>query len=161
MLNEIKEKINTSEMLLIALGEDIVCDKDERDNIIEWLKRIVKHKNYYIISLNNQFTPEIMHEFEGHIVFTWLENENLEKDWEYYTLWLQGTLNKVLILVELEVGLKYPNVVRWPFEKIAYFNMKSTLIRIHKILAQVPQELQGKANSIKMDVNLFVKEVLL
>lgn len=69
--------------------------------------------------------------------------------WEKYTKWLQGTLNRKLCILELGVGLKYPSVIRWPFEKTAFFNQKACLFRVHHKLYQLTEELSGKGYSVK------------
>ena len=85
------------------------------------------------------------------------ESEYLE-DWNRYTTWLQKTLNKKILVLELGVGLEYPSVIRWPFEKIAYFNQKATFYRIHSKLFQVADELKGRTKTIAsnpMDILTF------
>lgn len=64
--------------------------------------------------------------------------------WQLYTKWLQGTLNKKVLILELGVGLKFPSVVRWPFEKIAYFNQKAVFYRVNENLYQMSEELKDK-----------------
>lgn len=87
--------------------------------------------------------------------------EGYLEQWETYTKWLQGTLNHQLCVIELDVGMDYPSVIRWPFEKISYFNRKSTFFRVNDKFYQLPEELKDKGNSIKMSAidflaNLFV-----
>ena len=81
--------------------------------------------------------------------------------WEVYTKWLQKTLNQELVILELGCNLKYPSVIRWPFEKIAFFNQKSTFYRIHESLYQISEEIAVRAyskqeNSACFLSNLFV-----
>lgn len=71
--------------------------------------------------------------------------------WGLYKRWLQGTINKRVVLLELGVGLEYPSVIRWPFEKIAFYNLKATLIRVHEKLYQLPEDLKGRGISVAMD----------
>jgi len=68
--------------------------------------------------------------------------------WEKYTKWLQGTLNHKLCILELGVGMRYPSVVRWPFEKMAFFNQKACLFRVHHKLYQLTEELSGKGYAV-------------
>ena len=68
--------------------------------------------------------------------------------WQKYTKWLQGTLNKKLCILELGVGMQCPSVIRFPFEKIGYFNQKADFIRINKNLYQLTEELKEKGISI-------------
>ena len=42
--------------------------------------------------------------------------------WAEYRNWLQCTINKKLCILELGVGLKFPNIIRWPFEKVGFYN---------------------------------------
>ena len=70
-------------------------------------------------------------------------------DWQNYTRWLQGTVNKKLCVLELGVGMKYPNVIRWPFEKIVYFNQKASMFRVHSKLCQLTEEIKDKAYKIE------------
>jgi hypothetical protein len=75
------------------------------------------------------------------------ENGYLKK-WESYTKWLQGTLNRKLLVLELGVGMKFPTVIRFPFEKVAYYNNKASFVRVNERLYQMTEELSGKGMSI-------------
>jgi len=68
--------------------------------------------------------------------------------WQLYTKWLQGTLNRNLVVLELGVGMKFPSVIRFPFEKIAYFNQKAKFYRINKNLYHLTEELATKGVGI-------------
>lgn len=68
--------------------------------------------------------------------------------WQQYTKWLQGTLNRKLLILELGVGMQCPSVIRWPFEKIAYYNQKALFYRVNEKLYQLSEELKGKGISI-------------
>lgn len=76
-------------------------------------------------------------------------NENgYKKQWEIYTKWLQGTLNKKVCILEMGVGVQNPTVIRWPFEKIAFLNQKASFYRINETLHQMPDEIAEKGNVI-------------
>lgn len=68
--------------------------------------------------------------------------------WSEYSKWLQGTLNKKLCVIELGVGLEYPTVIRFPFEKIVFYNQKAFLYRVHPFLYQLGEEIAGKGLGI-------------
>lgn len=68
--------------------------------------------------------------------------------WSVYTKWLQGTLNRKLLLLELGVGLQCPSVIRWPFEKIAFYNQKAYFCRVNESLYQISADLKGKGVGI-------------
>lgn len=74
-------------------------------------------------------------------------------NWALYTRFLQLTLNKKLVLIELGVDFEVPSVVRWSFEKITMLNNKAKLIRINENFPQLPEELKEKGISIKENPN--------
>ncbi len=71
--------------------------------------------------------------------------------WNTYKKWLQGTLNRRLLVLELGVGMQYPSVIRWPFEKAAFFNQKAFFCRVNETLYQLTEELSGKGCGISMN----------
>ena len=76
--------------------------------------------------------------------------------WNLYTKWIQGTLNKKLLLLELGVGMKYPSVIRWPFEKMCYINEKARLVRVNDYLHHMTEELKEKGDSVQENPVEFV-----
>lgn len=88
----------------------------------------------------------------------YIEEGYLSK-WQKYKLWLQGTVNKKLCVLELGVGMKYPTVIRWPFEKVVYFNQKAELFRVHSKLYQMTEEIKEKGHGICSSPIDFVKEL--
>lgn len=72
--------------------------------------------------------------------------------WNDYTKWLQGTLNRKLLILELGVGLQYSTIIRFPFEKIAFYNQKSRFFRINEKLYQLTPELKEKGISVSKNV---------
>lgn len=78
--------------------------------------------------------------------------------WDRYMKWTQGTLNKQVMVLELGVGLTYPNIIRWPFEKIAFFNQKASFYRVNETLYQMPEELQHKGVGIPRNAVDFLLE---
>lgn len=78
--------------------------------------------------------------------------------WNKYTRWLGCTLNRKLVILELGVGFQYPQVIRFPFEKTAFYNLKSAFVRVNSKFPQLPPELSQRGVSIaKIPVELFVK----
>lgn len=69
-------------------------------------------------------------------------------DWSIYTKWLQGTLNRKLCILELGVNLTFPSIIRWPFEKVAFYNQKASFFRVNEKLYHMSEELKDKGISI-------------
>ena len=68
--------------------------------------------------------------------------------WNVYTKWLQGTVNKKLCVLELGVGMEYPSVIRFPFEKILFYNQKAYMYRIHPTLYHLGEEISDRGLGI-------------
>lgn len=68
--------------------------------------------------------------------------------WGVYTKWLQGTLNRRLFILELGVGMQCPTVIRFPFEKVAFYNQKAFLCRVNGTLYHLTENLREKGCSI-------------
>lgn len=68
--------------------------------------------------------------------------------WQKYTRWLMGTLNRKLCILELGVGMQFLQIIRFPFEKVAYVNQKAYFYRVHSRLYQLTEELKEKGGSV-------------
>lgn len=88
----------------------------------------------------------------------YLEEGYLDK-WKIYKKWLQGTINKKVCLLEIGVGMKYPTVIRWPFEKITFYNQKAELFRIHSRIYQITGEIKERGYGICQKPEEFLKEL--
>lgn len=73
------------------------------------------------------------------------------EQWGQYTKWLQGTLNRRVLILELGVGMRFPTVIRFPFEKAAFFNQKAEFCRINEKLYHLTEELKGKGQGISQN----------
>lgn len=81
------------------------------------------------------------------------------KQWESYTKWLQRTINRQIILLELGENFETPTVIRWPFEKIAFINQKSRFVRVNSRLPQISEDVKERAFSIKEDSLDFLYQI--
>ena len=84
--------------------------------------------------------------------------EGYLKQWSLYTKWLQGTVNKSLCVLELGVGMEYPTVVRFPFEKMVFYNQKAFMYRVHPTLYQMGEEIGIRGVGICRDPVDFLCE---
>lgn len=132
----------------------------------EVLAELLKDKNYFVISLCEDGLLEQAGLKEDRILTPAGEGEQTSEDgvypadrWEVYTKWLQGTLNRKLVILELGVGLELPQLIRFPFEKVAYFNQKSSLYRVHSHLYQMTEEIKERGQSVPIHpVELLLEE---
>lgn len=118
---------------------DKMFGKLYQDHVIEEMPQLGKCAECgYDMVLNNIYT-------ENYDERGYLDN------WQLYTKWLQGTLNKKVLVLELGVGMKYPGVIRWPFEKVITYNQKAFLYRINEKIYQLPQEISTKGCGISQN----------
>ena len=82
--------------------------------------------------------------------------EGYLSQWQLYTKWVQGTVNKKLLILELGVDMRFPSVIRWPFEKICYINQKSKMIRVNKTLFHMTEEIKDRGIGIKEEPIDFI-----
>ena len=69
--------------------------------------------------------------------------------WEKHKKWISGTLNRKLLTLDLGTSLRFPQIIRFPFEKITMINDKAKMIRVNEKLWQIPAEISEKAESVK------------
>ena len=82
--------------------------------------------------------------------------EGYKPQWEKYTDWLQHTLHKKVCILELGVGMNLPGIIRWPFEKAAFYNEKADFFRVNAQLYHMTKELENKGVSIAVDAVDFL-----
>lgn len=79
--------------------------------------------------------------------------------WNAYQKWITTTLNRNLLLIEAGVDFTLPGIIRFPFEKMAFYNNKAYLYRIHAKVPQISQELKGKAQAVTCHAVTFFAEM--
>lgn len=79
--------------------------------------------------------------------------------WNVYQTWIQSTMNKKMILLELGEGFQTPTVMRWPFEKLVFYQEKAILCCVHESLSMVSEEIGKRAYSIAENSVDFVLQL--
>lgn len=86
--------------------------------------------------------------YNNYLADNYIEDDYIPM-WEKHKKWVSLTINKKLLALELGVSFKFPQIIRWPFEKIVSLNNKAELIRVNETLPQLSEEVSGKGTSIK------------
>lgn len=151
---ELKEKTKDAERVLIGIGAEWkMCDA-KREKVIslatEQLKTLLEGKDYFVISTLEKEELDRLG-FESNHTVAPLDVSLTEEQWNTYTFWLSGTLNRKLVIMELGEGFKHPSLIRWAFEKTAAINHKACLYRVHKTFYQISDEISGKGAAVKAD----------
>lgn len=85
----------------------------------------------------------------------YVESGYLEQ-WKQYQQWLQKAMNQKIAIIELGEGFQTPTVMRWPFEKLAFYQEKATLFCAHENFFMLPEEISERAYSIEEHSVTFV-----
>ncbi|MDO4522305.1 MAG: hypothetical protein Q4B57_04050 [Eubacteriales bacterium] len=161
MIEQIREVIAASDMVLLGIGDELSLQKVSKEKLLEayhTMAQLVAGKPWFAVTLNTDdviFESELNRFFivapcgsdaSGNVVTNvdYDESEYLPQ-WQFYQNWLASTIGKKLCMLEFGVGMKYPSVVRMPFEKMAYLNQKAFLVRVHTKLAMVPENAMGRS----------------
>ncbi len=159
---EVIDAIADAEMVLVGIGEEFSsCEKNDLHEAYSALGTLLKDKNYYMITVSDDMSIHASGFSKDRIYepLKYGEVPEDDADWIRYTKWLQGTLNRNLLVLELGVGLLRPGIIRFPFEKITMINQKASLIRIHAHLYQLPKELADRGHSVQENAPHFLNHM--
>lgn len=151
---EIQEEVRKAEKILVGIGAEWKRGDEDREEQIrrasKALRGLLEGKDAFIISTLTLGEMEDRG-FEKEHMVTPLDVSLTEEQWNGYTGWLAGTLNRTTVLLELGEGFAHPSLIRWPFERTAAINRKARLYRVHKTFYQITEELKEKAAAVKAD----------
>jgi len=153
-LEELRAEVQSANLVLVGLGERLSGDLD---SFYQELSKLLHGKDYFIVTLLDREGLEKAGISSEQITAPFSEGEASDS-WDKYLHWLGFTLNQKLCVLELGVGFKYPDVIRFPFEKTSYFNQKSRYIRVNETFPQLSAEIADRGVSIKKNPVAFFAE---
>lgn len=74
-------------------------------------------------------------------------------------MFIRDNREKKLLFLELGVGYNTPWIIRYPFEKMTDYYLKTQLIRINQGIATVPDLIKSKSIGIDAEINQTLKEI--
>lgn len=168
----IMDRIKSSMMVLVGIGTEVSLNSYSKEELLRFYREIaeaVKGKFYFVVTLN---TDDLIYEagLDPSLIVApcgsdrdknVVTDENYDESgylpqWQAYQSWLGNTLNRDLVILELGVGFNFPSVLRFPDERMVFFNQKSTLVRVHSEFYQVPKEIADRSITVaKNPVELF------
>lgn len=77
-----------------------------------------------------------------------------------YFEFIKNADKKKLLLLELGVGFNTPIIIRWPFEKIALKQSKSTLIRMNTDKPNIPDKLKFRSITFDEDISEIFNKII-
>lgn len=152
---ELKTEVQEANLVLVGIGEEI---SGNLSDFYKNLAALLEKKDYFIVTLQDRGGLETAGMASGQITAPFSEGE-AQESWEKYLHWLGFTLNQKLCILELGVGFRNPDVIRFPFEKTCYFNQKSRYIRMNETFPQLSAEIAERGVSIKRNpVDFFTED---
>lgn len=133
------------------------CNKELIDSA-EYVKAVEEYmRNQSLLSMERPYCPMCKKPLVfNNIISSRFVEEGYLPQWELYTKWLQKTVNRKVCIIELGVGISFSNVIRRPFERIAFLNQKASFFRINESIYQFTKELEEKGVSIKGNAQEFL-----
>lgn len=100
----------------------------------------------------------------GNLSYNNIKNENYMEEsylskFNDYKGWLQSTINKKLVILELGTDMRFPQVIRFAFDRLIKFNLKSKMYRVNKSLYMVDSSAEGRGIAVKCDSLELVKKM--
>lgn len=82
-----------------------------------------------------------------------------------YQRWLEGTLDRKLVVMEIGVGFNTPGVIRWPFERLVNIHRDVFFIRINSdyrnfantARPEIPDAISSKSVSVNADAGEIIE----
>lgn len=157
--NNLADKLNGKNYFVVSLCmDDIIFSSNlKKDKIVAPLGGYMKKQcpdacTHDLYEVSETVCPKCGKE----LIFNNILAENYVEEgylpmWEKHKKWLTGTLNKKLCILELGASLRFPQIVRWPFEKICFLNEKAYFIRVNEKIPQLSADISGKGESYKQN----------
>lgn len=100
----------------------------------------------------------------GNLSYNNIKNENYMEEsylskFNDYKGWLQSTINKKLVILELGTDMRFPQVIRFAFDRLIKFNLKSKMYRVNKSLYMVDSSAEGRGIAVKCDSLELIKKM--
>ena len=89
----------------------------------------------------------------------WFVDQPYKKQNVALNKWVNNTMDKKLVVLDIGTGFNTPGVVRWPAENIVNQHPNASLIRINLDDARVPIKILSKSISIKGCISEFLCEI--
>ncbi|MDO4260913.1 MAG: hypothetical protein Q4C82_02450 [Eubacteriales bacterium] len=149
-LEEVKKEVREANLVLVGLGEELSGDP----RLWKELAGLLKNKDYFIVTLKDRAGLEAAG-LDPERITAPLQDPGGHKSWEDYLRWLSFTLHQRLCVLELGAGFAHPQLIRFPFEKTAYFNKKARYIRISGKFPQLSEEIADRGIPVREDPERF------
>lgn len=149
---EIQKEVRKAEKILVGIGAEWKRGDEDREEQIrrasKALRELLEGKDAFIISTLTLGEMEDRG-FEKEHMVTPLDVSLTEEQWNGYTGWLAGTLNRTTVLLELGEGFAHPSLIRWPFERDGSHQPEGTPVPCPQNVLSDHRRTEGKSRRRK------------
>jgi len=136
-------------------NQQVILSPEETKNIEDEIYQAFEKKDFQMLKSIDSKYHECKPAYNLILCEDYNEKGYLDQ-WNRYLMWIQGTVNKRLCVLEFGVDLQFPSVIRWPFERVVQYNQKADFYRVHEHLYQLPIELGDRGIAIKENSVAFL-----
>lgn len=127
------------------------CGCEGQDGLVDATDAFfVKDKLYICDKCQKEYVPNVFNK-------EYYNEEGYLRQWNLYNKWLQGTLNKKLLVMEIGCDFSMFSIIRLPFEKIVMINQKAAYYRINSKFPQITAELKDRMISLSKNPFEFIE----
>ncbi len=156
VIEQFLKDFDACEMCLIGIGAEWkAATGEDYDSIAAFLG----NKNYFVVTSLDARYIRTSKMNQKRVTAPYIDGEEGQSQWEFYNQWLSTTLNHKLLLLELGEGFLNPNLIRWPFENVAYINQKAKLYRVHETLSNTEARMKDRAVAVRANSLTFMRNV--
>jgi NAD-dependent SIR2 family protein deacetylase len=130
-----------------------------------FIDRILAHIDYKTLQVADPAALPICPYCGAPLFVAFRAREEYAQQAAKYKRWVEGALDRKLVVVEIGVGFNTPGVIRWPFERLVYTHKDVSFFRINTdyqyyadtARPEIPDAIRSKSVSINADAKEIIE----
>jgi NAD-dependent SIR2 family protein deacetylase len=132
-----------------------------------FIDRILAHIDYETLQVSDPSALPVCPNCGAPLFVAFRDREEYAQQAAAYQHWLDGILDKKLVIMEIGVGFNTPGVIRWPFERLVDHHNDVSFFRINSdyrnfagtARPEIPDRISSKSVSIKGDAKEIIEDL--
>lgn len=148
--------------------ERLTCTKSctpETWDTKPFVDRILAHIDYETLRVADPAALPTCPHCRAPLFVAFRAREGYAQQAAHYQRWLEGVMDKTLVVMEIGVGFNTPGVIRWPFERLVDIHNDVSFIRINSDYRdfadtahpEIPDKISSKSVSISTDAGEIIE----
>ncbi len=130
-----------------------------------FIDRILSHIDYETLRVNDPAALPTCPCCGAPLFVAFRAREDYAQQSANYRRWLDGVINKKLLVMEIGVGFNTPAVIRWPFERLVNAHQDVVFVRINSdyrdyantARPEIPDQIRSKSMSVCADAGAIIE----